>query len=71
MSFKVLELSCEALGTFDFPFPSFHATPYPLAPLQPCESPFDPISCELISGKMVIEQAYGDVAFGYALRVNT
>ena len=27
MSFKVLELSCEALGTFDFPFPSFHANP--------------------------------------------
>ena len=71
MSFKVLELSCEALGTFDFPFPSFHANPYPLAPLQPCESPFDPISCELISGKMVIEQAYGDVALGYALRANT
>ena len=27
MSFKVLDLSCEALGTFDFPFPSFHANP--------------------------------------------
>ena len=27
MSFKVLELSCETLGTFDFPFPSFHANP--------------------------------------------
>ena len=27
MSFKVLDLSCEALGTFDFLFPSFHANP--------------------------------------------
>ena len=27
MSFKVLDLSCEALGTFNFPFPSFHANP--------------------------------------------
>ena len=38
-----------------------------MASLQPCESPFDPMSCELISGELVNEQAYGDVAFGNAL----
>jgi hypothetical protein len=29
------------------------------------------MSCNLISGELVNEQAYGDVAFGNVLRVNT
>ena len=70
MSFKVLELFCEMLGITCISIPSFHANPLPLAPLHPYESPFDSISCELISGELVNEQAYGDVTFGYALSVN-
>ena len=64
LSFKVLELSCEMLGALDLSIPLFHANPSPLAPLHPYESPFDLMSFELISGELVIEQAYGDVAFG-------
>ena len=69
MSFKVLELFCKMLGALVYPSLHFMLTLI-LAPVHPYESLFDSISCELISGELVNEQAYGDITFGYALSVN-